>query len=147
MQEKNPFEGFLAKMIELMDLIQKHQGPINIPLEAAQELERLTEDINTLEENMHQLLAELGTDPKMLKILTMQSSQISDKDKRLFEQAKMAGRDAKALKTSLEKVSVSRKSRESPNKMNKEDEKRKQEMKERRKLFKSIGGDKNWIPL
>lgn len=147
MEQKNPFEGFLTRMIELMDLIQKHKGSINIPPEAAKEMERLEVDINALEVKMRQLFTELDTDPKMLRITTMQSSAISNKDKRLFEQAKMAQRDAQALQSALEKVANSRKTPDSPKKMSKEDEKKKQAIKERRKMFKSIGGDKNWIPL
>lgn len=147
MNEKNPLEPMLAKMVELMEAIQQHKGPLNeISPEFIKEIEQLEQRLNALNTTAQGHLAEVSIDPETIRIDTMLSGQLSDRDKRVFERATRIGRDAKLFKIELDKA-IKKGRQKAETKTGSSNTASKEQIKERRKRFKPIGGDKNWIPL
>lgn len=143
----NPLELMLAKMVELMEAIQSHKGPMKeISPELAKEFEELEKGLITMNEPAQAHLAEVSIDPKTIRIDTILSG-ISDKDKRVFERATKIKRDAKMLKNELDRAIKKRREKVETVKNKPKTVATKEQIKERRKRFKPIGADKKWIPL
>ncbi len=150
MNKNNPLESMLTQMTDLMEAIREHKGPINeISPEFIKEIEELKQRLVALNHTAKEQLAKASLDPKTIRIDVMGSSKLSDKEKRAFERATRVNRDVKMLKTEIEKTIKKRKQNKdlSISKPKKKTITTKAQIQKRRKRFKPIGGDKNWIPL
>lgn len=146
MNENNPFRDVLAKAVELMETIQNHKGPIkNLTSEQKKEIEELSKQWDELKSVSQKHIEDFNVDPEAVRIDAMRSPEVSDKDKKLFTRATRVKRDSEVLKNTIKK----KLSKKKPNKLAgvKKKAASNEQMKERRKRFKPIGGDKNWIPL
>jgi hypothetical protein len=146
---QNSFEKMLAQIVELMETIQKNKEPLKgITPELMKEIEQLEAQLAEANKTAQKLLKENSIDPKATRIDAMLSKQIPAKEKRAFERATKITRDTKILKNEIDKTLAKKKLKNSRNLANtKKTDVNKKQIKERRKRFKAIGGDKNWIPL
>lgn len=137
----NPHESTLSKMIEILEMLEKNKLPEgDVPPEMQEILSKLNEEIFKLQEINKKLLESANLDEKNLRIEAMHSPHATDKQKRFLERAKNFTNDVKSLHKAATKAAKKR----SPPGGNAES---KQQSKERRKRFKPLGGDKDWIPM
>ncbi|CUI16015.1 hypothetical protein PNK_0381 [Candidatus Protochlamydia naegleriophila] len=143
MKEKNPIEPLLAQVADLIKRIQEHQGPIsdNITPRVLEEIERLENAVALFEEVNQKTLQEADIDIEALRMNASRSAVLSDKDKQVLQRAREIEKDAKSLQFAFSKV-IERGKKAAP-----VQDPLKQQIKERRKRFKPLGGNKNWIPL
>lgn len=130
----------LMQLNEMIQLIQNHKGPI-----APNITPKVLADIKSLEETIH-LFTEINetafpTTPEDLK-QSLESSTLNPKDKQLIQRAENIANDAKNLQLVLSKAIERGKKKRKGSKKNLS-----KYNQERRKLFKPLGEDKNWIPL
>lgn len=146
---QNQFGNFFSQIIDFMNAVQRHDGPLKeLTPELKKEIDNLETEFNRLYADAKQCIEEATIDPKTLRIETMRSSEVPAENKRMFDRAKQVERDIKALNTEMKKVTKNSKAQKDPLKGGKPGKgATKQEIKERRKRFKPIGGDKDWLPL
>lgn len=144
MREKNPIEPLLVQVAELLKKIQEHQGPIseNVTPRVLEEIERLENAVALFEEANRNTLQEAGIDMEALRMQASRSTAISPKDKQVLQRAREIEKEAKNLQFAFSKVIQRGKQVSAPLQ-----DPLKQQIKERRKRFKPLGGNKNWIPL
>ena len=146
MEAQNPFISLLNQVVELMELIQKQTklSP-KIPEDLVKDVKLLKEKFKKIEEFTKSQLRESQTDSLNLRIETMNSSNMSEKDKKMLERALHIKRDMQMLKKALnekrKKASLTLKTK------NTSDSDEQANKKKRRKLFKPLGGERDWIPL
>ena len=141
-------ERLLAEISELIDMIVNHKGPI-IPLknpkEVSEEIEKarvIMDAINDFLDDSHQSSDDMETLAKR----KLESSEVSNNEKQLLRHSLEVGQEAKVLQSAFA-LSLKRRKKSKLNKMDDQSTANKKQIKERRKLFKTIGGDKNWIPM
>ncbi len=144
MQEKNPIEPLLAQVADLIKMIQEHQGPISdkITPRVLEEIERLENAVALFEEVNQKTLQEANIDIEELRMNASRSTALSSKDKQVLQRAREIEKDAKNLQFAFSKV-IERGKKAAASIQ----DPLKQQIKERRKRFKPLGGNKNWIPL
>jgi len=146
MEAQNPFISLLNQVVELMELIQKQTklSP-KIPEDLVKDVKLLKEKFKKIEEFTKSQLRDSQTDSLNLRIETMNSSNMSEKDKKMLERALHIKRDMQILKKALnekrKKASPTLKTK------NTSDSDEQANKKKRRKLFKPLGGERDWIPL
>jgi len=146
MENKNPFLPLLNQLVEIMNVIQNHKdGLVPIPKELADELKRLEKEFALINESAKEFMKNIDKDFNTLRIETMHFPDIPENDKKTFERAVKVGRDAEILKAEVGKLR--KKAGPSKTKKMKSSENDDSKIKERRKRFKPLGTDKNWIPL
>lgn len=140
MKEKNPIEPLLNQVGDLLQKIQNYDKPLeDIPKEVLFELEALEKLFHRFEDLNQKALTQANIDLDDLKRSALSpSSQASPKDKQLLEKSIAMEKDIEQMKRYLTQILRSRESKE-PNKN--------KALKERRKKYKSLGGDKGWIRL
>ncbi|KIC71165.1 hypothetical protein DB44_EN00020 [Candidatus Protochlamydia amoebophila] len=143
-KDKNPIEPLLSQITEILHKIQNHDGSIsnNLTPQIIEEIERLESAIALFNDVNQKTFQDANIDVENLKIDSSRSHMISDKDKRVLKQAQEIEKDAKKLQFAFSKI-MERGQKVSV----KKEDPLKQKIKERRKRFKPLGGDKNWIPM
>jgi hypothetical protein len=146
MAEKNPVEYLLGYIGELLKLIPQHQGPIsqNVSPEILNELERLELAMAQFEELNKQTFKNADIDIENLKAETINSDKIVPKQKQLLKKSQEIQREAKQLQAQYAQVIEKSKVK---SQASRERDPLKKEMKDRKKKYKPLGGDKNWIPI
>lgn len=146
-QDNSSLDSLLVQVSEMIQMIQNHKGPIsgNITPRVLEELELLEKTVVYFNDVNQQAFKDSHIDMERLEKETMHSPTISSKDKQLLLRAKDIERDARNLQLAFSKA-IERGKRGQKGKMTTKAPSR-QKIKERRKLFKPLGGDKNWIPL
>lgn len=139
----------LSEIEEIIQAIQNHKEPIskNITPEVLKQISDLEEAIGVLSELQRTAFEIAGIDQEKLKEEVLASTDINPKSKNLINRAESITREATTVKLALSKAIKKRKSSKKVLKSKEDDAATKQEVRERRKLFKSIGGDSSWIPL
>lgn len=146
--ENNPsLDHLLMQVGEMIEMIQNHKGPIssNITPRVLANMDLLEEAVGFINE-LNQKAFELAGIDEKLKKETLESSSIKSKDKYLIERAENITRDARSLQLALSKAAERGRGKKKT-KVPPKTAANKYNIKERRKLFKPLGGDKTWIPL
>ncbi|WP_068467178.1 hypothetical protein [Candidatus Protochlamydia phocaeensis] len=148
MRDKNQIESLLTQVADLINMIQNHTGPIsdNISSRVLEEIERLEKAIALFDEINRKSLEEANIDIERLRMEFARSPLITPKDKQLMQRARDIERDAKNLQLAFSKV-IERGQSSSAALEKAAKDPLKQQIKERRKRFKPLGGNKNWIPM
>ncbi len=145
MENKNRIDLLLFQVAEIIQVIQNHKGPIaeNISPSLLEDIEKLEKTFAQFNELSEKSFKESHIDIEQLRTETVRSTNTSAKDKQLLQRAKNIERDARKLQLSLSKA-MERGKRQGATT---HQDPLKRKIKERRKLFKPLGGDRNWIPL
>lgn len=155
MNQKNLMQSLLTQAMGLMETFQKSTGLNEITPEIVKQIEEVQKNLIYFNEKAKQHLASSSLDPKTIRIDAMQSGHLSSKEQRNYERLTQANRDTRLLKAEIDKLiskrqrkkEVTKKAAEKPGKSRKTSLTTKEQVKQRKKRFKPIGGDKNWIPL
>ncbi len=148
MDPKELLARFTSEAGELIDLLENSDTPIAHKLspELLEEIEQLEKQLKEVHDQTRDLFQKANIDIQQLKKEALESSNLSPRDQRLFERAQQvkehAAHTQKALKKAIESEGPAPKPRKAKTK-----HKESKDKKERRKLFKPLGEDKNWIPL
>lgn len=141
--ENKSMNHALMQIGEMVQMIQNLEGPINVNPELIKELDGLKEAFALINEVTEKLVEKAGLKDEMSN-----SDDLSDRNKPLLVQrAKTIEKDARTLKTAYSKALEREQDQEPSKPPTPESIERSQKRRERRKLFKPLGGDKTWIPL
>lgn len=132
-------EQILTQIDEILKLIETHQGPIN-PIPDAPFVKAEAEVYEKFIGHMAELC------DSMQPPETSEPPQMDADTKQLLLKAKALENEAKAFEKAFVQAREKNK-RTGKSKKGEKDAAGDQQKKERRKLFKTIGGDKKWIPL
>lgn len=137
-------DQLLRQIGEILEMIQNPKGPIsqNITPEVLANLTELEAGVQFINQLNEWTVESVG--PENLK-KNIEESIADSKEKQLIERADNIVKDARTLQLVLSKA-IHRGKRRKKEKRSPEANS-KQAIKERRKLFKSLGGDSKWIPL
>jgi hypothetical protein len=146
--EKKPIslEDLLSQINETMQIIQNHKGPINITPELLADIDKLEAATGDFKETSQALFNLLDINSESYKKEVLESSATRSSDKQLIKRAEDIAREARVMKLALSKSIERGKGRKRERLLSKNGDKQ-QQMKERRKLFKPLGGDQKWLPL
>ncbi len=149
MQEDfNRVEILLGVVADIIKAIPIHQGPIsrNLTPEVMMELDRLEKAMGEFRDINKQSYKTANVDIDKLRRETFSSEQITPKQKQILIRALEIENEARALQSQYAQVLAMNKIEAARlTGTGKEGEKR--EIKDRRKRYKPIGGDKKWIPI
>lgn len=141
MNEQNSLNYLLGQVGDLLQKIQKRPVKDKIPPEALMELERLELAIDLFLELNQKSFQEANIDIEALRKHTAVSKSLTDKEKQILDRAKQIEKEARNIRLNLSPALQRGRQLTTPK------DPKKQRVKERRKKFKPLGGDKGWIPL
>jgi hypothetical protein len=146
MEKKPSLDQLLVEMSEILKIIQNQEGPIsqNLTPEVVVNLEILESAIPIFSQYQQETFKEANIDIEHLVKDTLESSNTDPRTRQLLKRAKDIEKDARILQLAYSKAIERGKGRKQ---VKRSTDTNKQQLKERRKLFKPLGGDKNWIPL
>ncbi|MCE2983369.1 MAG: hypothetical protein LW832_07370 [Parachlamydia sp.] len=144
MKEKNPIDLLLAQIADMIQKIQNHKESIaeNISPRVLEELERLESAIAIFDEANQKSFEEANINLDALRLEASRSSAMNEKDKQLLQRARDIEKDAKKLEFAFSQMIQNGKKTKTQS-----TDRLKDQIKERRKKFKRLGENKNWIPL
>lgn len=142
MKNKNQIELLLEQISDMIKLIEQRREPFsaNLTPEVLQHLEKLEKVMGIFQDLNHKSLEEARINIDNLRVATLRSSTIPEKDKALIERAKKIEKDARQLQLHYSLLAKGGSSGSGKNQ-------KKQMIKNRKKKFKPMGGNKGWIPL
>jgi hypothetical protein len=144
MKQKVSLEQLLVEITEMMQLLQKHRGPVtqNVTPEVLKKLDDLEQAMAAFNEIQQKAFQAANLDIEKLKEECL-SAPSDSKEKKILQRAKAIEQDAQALQSALSQAT----GQTHAPKKSKRKTKATQSMRERRKLFKPLKGDNKWIPL
>lgn len=138
---KPTLEDLFSVINETLEIIQNHKGPIHLTPELLADIDKLGALVADFKENNQLLFEILDIDIESAKKEILESPNIRSSDKQLIQRSKDIEREARVLKLALSKAKSKERGKD------RQSQGGTKEQKERRKLFKPLGGDKNWLPL
>jgi hypothetical protein len=159
MEKDRSLDRLLMEIGEILTLIQKSKGRVHHVDEWVEKnLDYIEYTIRTLIQYNKENLQKANVTPEQLTQEALASPNTSPREKQLLQRAQEIEEDAiliqSAIAKGLENKRERKKVKPSTTKefakgqeAKEERDKNKKQIKERRKLFKSIGGDKNWKPV
>lgn len=143
MQHQDVIQRLLKQITEIIELIQQKAGNLSgkIAPEAIPDFNKLKESVALFKAANQKGFRDANIDIGALKNGIQESEVVSEADKLLLEDVNKVQKNLTQVRSLLEKKEKQNAEALESNKEHK------QKMKERRKSFKSIGGDKKWIPL
>ena len=147
MAQLKQIEVMLMQIAGLLKKIEDHKGPIQQNLTPAvwAELDRLERSLELFQNTNEKVYEEANIDFIKLEHEVMASSAVAEEDKKVLRESKELMVHAKMLQNAYAQILQS--SKKVSRKKKKAVDPLKKAMKNRRKQFKRLGGDKNWIPL
>lgn len=143
-EENKKIEDVLEAIHKFMQNVQNFKEPIKMTPEILKQMQDLKKFIHSFSEYFDELSEVFGINIDNLEKEVEISSKDHFKSRQLIQRTKDNEKEALATIIGLTKAKNRRKIQQTGKKGNLPNVK---EQKERRKLFKSIGGDKKWIPL
>ena len=145
MKEKSIIESLVNQIGDMLQIIQNHDRPIapHITPEVIAKLEFLERQMSQFKQAQENSFREAGVDIQQLRTKTFGSKLISPRFLQVLERAQHMEREAKEMqKVYLQLLE------EAQNKaLSKHSKDSLQALKERRKRYKPMGGDKKWMPI
>lgn len=135
-------EALLSQLHESLEAIKNHKGPLNITPEIQEELKGLREIVDLLKTIDEETLIAVGVNPDNYLAETLNDPNLSNKAKQILNMSKSIETDGRRMKLAYVRAAKQMKDKEKNEKDQVKGSKR-----ARRKLFKPLGGDKNWIPM
>ncbi len=146
MKNQTSINHLLDQVEELIQTIKtdkKPPSPSFNPQNSNVEIEVLKINLKALNDVQTDSFNAAGADFDQLVKETLDSSTIDEKDKEWLLRAKKLEDETRLLELAFAKA----KEKGKKEKRGKTSSGGKQQIRERRKLFKTLGGDKKWIPL
>lgn len=145
MEKDQPnFEDLLKSIQDVLKGIQNKTTPLDVTPELLLQIENLKNGVRFFKENIHMVCKELDVDIEKAKEEYMKSPALKSYEKQLMRHSKDLENEAfiigLGLKAAAEEAPLSKDDTSQKSKNRKK-------VQERRKLYKSIGGDSKWIPL
>lgn len=141
---KSTIEDLLVLIDQMLKAFSEHKGPIKMTPDIIADIDKLEAAVAIFQEDSNELLKLLDINPQELKTSILESVAIRSSDKQLIKRAEDIEREARVIKFALSKMRT--KGLKNKRQSEQQDNAKKQ-IKQRRKLFKTIGGDQKWIPL
>ena len=147
MEKKPSLDHLLMQISEMLETIENQEGSIskNLTPEVLTKLDILESAVPIFLQHQRETFKEANIDIEHLIQDTLESSDSNPKNRQLLKRAKAIEKDARTLQLAFSKAIERGSGRKKTKRLSKDVNK--QQLKERRKLFKPLGGDKNWIPL
>ena len=139
---KVSLEDLVSEVNKVLHVIQNHKGPL--PPEVLADFKRLKGLLDNFHEDIEDLIKLGDIDINKLKEAIINSPDVKSNDKQLIKQSIDLEKEARVIELALSKAMENN---NEPKTKTPSGNKKKQQIKERKKLFKTIGGDKNWIPM
>lgn len=145
MKKTPSLENLLIQINEVIHQMTTHQGPIaqNFTPEINARLEALETAVSIFHQHQQETFKEANIDIERLTQETIESSS-PNRQQQFLKRAQEMQRDAHALHAALTQATKGKRGQKKRSSRNSSEQ---QQIKERRKLFKPLGGDKTWIPL
>jgi hypothetical protein len=144
-KDKPTIEDLLAQIDETLKVIQNHKGPIHLSPDLLADIDKLESKVSDFKETSQPLFDLLEIDVPTQKKEILESSEVRSSDKQVLKHAEDIEKNARAMKLALTR-SRGKKAR-GQHTQSKDQIENKEQIRARRKLFKSIGGDQKWKPL
>ena len=147
--EKQPsLDQILIQIQEILQMVQNHKKVPSSDLspQVLNDLERIESAMKTLSHYHQEGVQEAQLNMDHLIQETQDSVMISSREKQFLKRAQGIEKDVQAFHSALSQA-IEKENKRSKNRVPLKDETSRQQQKERRKLFKPLGGDKSWIPL
>lgn len=141
MDKKVSIEQLLEQIKEILTALENipNTEPKELPPEVMVQLDIMESAVPIIKAHWESMYKEANIDMDAITNNLAESPDTEPRTKRIIEKAKEIERDAKLLQlansAAIKRAKGKRKKKQS------------QQMKERRKLFKPLGGDDTWIPL
>ncbi len=142
---KASIENLLTTIEDILDGFENRKEPIQLTPELLIDIDKVENFVKVFQENTQEIFSSLNidiTDPKKM-IPSQSQSNIKQTLNRLKNLKVQAYAIKLAISKTNDKITKYQKGKGLPQNSQVD----KQQIKERRKLFKSIGGDKQWLPL
>lgn len=134
-------ENLMDAVNELLQSILNHQGPLNITPDLEEDIEKLRKTVSQFKEDSHQFFDALNIDIKEYEQEVLNDESIRTSDKQLIKRSKDIQLEARVMRSIVMREYKNRKNHSSSGRGER------RLVRERKKLFKTIGGDDKWIPL
>lgn len=147
MEKKPSFDHLLPQIAEIMDMIKHRKGPIsqNITPAVLAQLDWIETIVQSIYRVLGETLKENNIEIDHINEKLIEDPNMSPKQKQSLQRACDIDRDARVFQIALTRAEEQKKGERKKRKHHTKGDK--EQMKERRKLFKPLGGDKTWIPL
>lgn len=147
MENQSAMEHALSELDNIIKMVQEHKGSIsqNITPDLLEDLERLEQAVTFFTNCNNEILEKAGVKPGSQQESSAESPALRTGEKQIVKRASEIERKAKIIQLAITHSMGDEK--KAPKKPKRAPTGKKGEQKERRKLFKPLGGDKNWIPL
>lgn len=139
-EKETTMEDVLEAIQQTLDVIKNRKEPIKMTPELLADIEKLKQAVQSFQEDTDEIFDLLEIDVKQME--TEGSSKLRSEEKQLIARAHDIEEEACMIQLALAKAHSQKGKKESSGQTS-----GKQQTKERRKLFKSTGGDKKWLPL
>ena len=140
-------EQILNAITELMLKLSNSNAKLKIDPSIGEDIKKLNA-LNSTMKNRWGEKESSKTDVSKEKIQAIiDSPAIDTQTKQFFKQSEDIKKDISAIQTILSQIKTDRRKIKAESTTSNSKNSNKQQIKERRKLFKQIGGDKTWIPL
>lgn len=144
MKDEYPLEKLLDQIGDLLKIIKENEDkPLSsaVPPEVEVLLSQLEQEVAILSDAQQKVFTQSGiTDEEINTMIREGGGEGGARTQYFFDRAKTLDQDAREINASLSMTLMMK-----DKQIGKKDSK--QLMKERKKKFKRVGGDKGWIPL
>lgn len=141
-RSENIWQELLEQVQMTHEAIKTCRSPLKLPPELQTDIQNLRKAAGLLKENIQDIFKEMDIDAVALQKEVLESDDARMSDKQMIIQAMDLQKESEVFKAALDsKKKGSKKNTESKNKGDK------RLIKERKKMFKTIGGDQKWIPM
>ena len=139
-----PLDLFLSQIHEMLELVQHPEKISSVDPDLAKKIEALKQVVGSLNDQIENSLRASGFNLDVLKEQFLASPAVTAKEKHFLEEAVFLQQKGMVVRKVIDQAMTANKKK---TKTNQRHGKQGADVKERRKLFKSIGGDGKWIPL
>lgn len=140
-ENQDPMNELFTSMERLLQLIIEHKGTFNASQDLSEMVEKLSENVNDFKEKGGKFVKAFDACSEILREKTQSSS---DKVKHTEKRMDPILRDSNLV---LDAIEMAKKDEGTKVVESSDPHENKKSGKDRRKIFKSIGGDKKWIPM
>ncbi len=141
MDDRAALDQHLVIIGDLVQKIKNHKGPLNMTPYLKDQLDRLKMALELVKIANTQMFKDAGIDIEKHVREGLNSPKISERDKNLLRRSKQIEQDARRLQLAYSKALERTTDKE------KKAQTTTQKKRQRRKLFKPLGGNKDWLPL
>lgn len=147
-KEKHPFEPVFNQIADMISQVYKNKNPVStdLPPNIEEEIVKLKETLEQIKRDAQELTIRIKSQIEVPSEIKPHPLELPPSHKRMFNRAQEVERDAIILEKEIKKVINKPRAKSAPKKKE-SGLKAKNTIKDRKKRFKPLGGDKNWIPM